>query len=70
MVGELMSSLWVRVQKRTGKVDETLQTDKNSLMFLDLMGDFSHHNICWRDNTAGHKYSRRFWSALRITSEI
>ncbi|PKU32048.1 dtw domain-containing protein 2 [Limosa lapponica baueri] len=24
------------------------------------MGDFNHPNICWRDNTAGHKQSRRF----------
>jgi len=27
---------------------------------LVLMGDFNHLNICWRDNTAGHKQSRRF----------
>ncbi|GAB0187348.1 hypothetical protein GRJ2_001200100 [Grus japonensis] len=27
---------------------------------LVLMGDFNHPNICWRDNTAGHKQSRRF----------
>ncbi|GAB0207806.1 hypothetical protein GRJ2_003246300 [Grus japonensis] len=27
---------------------------------LVLMGDFDHPNICWRDNTAGHKQSRRF----------
>ncbi|GAB0185298.1 hypothetical protein GRJ2_000995100 [Grus japonensis] len=25
-----------------------------------LMGDFNHPNICGRDNTAGHKQSRRF----------
>ena len=25
-----------------------------------LVGDFNHPNICWRDNTAGHKQSRRF----------
>ncbi|GAB0184556.1 hypothetical protein GRJ2_000920900 [Grus japonensis] len=24
------------------------------------MGDFDHPSICWRDNTAGHKQSRRF----------
>ncbi|GAB0206090.1 hypothetical protein GRJ2_003074600 [Grus japonensis] len=24
------------------------------------MGDFNHPGICWRDNTAGHKQSRRF----------
>ncbi|GAB0203333.1 hypothetical protein GRJ2_002798900 [Grus japonensis] len=27
---------------------------------LVLMGDFNHSDICWRDNTAGHKQSRRF----------
>jgi len=24
------------------------------------MGDFSHPDICWRDNTAGHRQARRF----------
>jgi len=24
------------------------------------VGDFKHPSICWRDNTAGHKQSRRF----------
>ena len=24
------------------------------------MRDFNYPNICWRDNTAGHKQSRRF----------
>ncbi|GAB0205350.1 hypothetical protein GRJ2_003000600 [Grus japonensis] len=27
---------------------------------LDLMGDFNRPNICWKDNTAGHKQSRKF----------
>ncbi|GAB0193896.1 hypothetical protein GRJ2_001854900 [Grus japonensis] len=27
---------------------------------LVLMGDFNHPSICWRDNTAGHKQSRKF----------
>ncbi|KAK4831507.1 hypothetical protein QYF61_018091 [Mycteria americana] len=27
---------------------------------LVLMGHFNHPDICWRDNTAGHKQSRRF----------
>ena len=25
-----------------------------------LMGDFNHPDICWKDNTAGHKKSRKF----------
>ncbi|GAB0206162.1 hypothetical protein GRJ2_003081800 [Grus japonensis] len=31
---------------------------------LVLMGDFSHPDICWRDNTAGHKQSRRFLECI------
>ncbi|GAB0203631.1 hypothetical protein GRJ2_002828700 [Grus japonensis] len=27
---------------------------------LVLMGDFNHPDICWRDNIAGHKQSRKF----------
>jgi len=28
------------------------------------MGNFSHHYICWRDNTAGHKLSRMFLECI------
>ena len=28
------------------------------------MGDFSHPDACWRDNTAGHKQSRRFLGCI------
>jgi len=28
------------------------------------MGDFNHPNICWRDNTARHKKSRRFLECI------
>ncbi|GAB0182026.1 hypothetical protein GRJ2_000667900 [Grus japonensis] len=31
---------------------------------LVLMGDFNHPHICWRDNTAGHKQSRRFLECI------
>jgi len=31
---------------------------------LVLMGDFKHPDICWRDNTAGHKQSRRFLECI------
>jgi len=27
---------------------------------LVILGNFNHPNICWRDNTAGYKQSRRF----------
>jgi len=29
-----------------------------------LMGDFNHPDICWWDNTAGHKQSKRFLDCL------
>ncbi|PKU30746.1 dtw domain-containing protein 2 [Limosa lapponica baueri] len=32
---------------------------------LVLMGDFSHPNICWKDNTAGHKKSRKFLECVK-----
>ncbi|GAB0206983.1 hypothetical protein GRJ2_003163900 [Grus japonensis] len=31
---------------------------------LVLMGDFNHPNICWRDNTVGHKQSRKFLECI------
>ncbi|KAK4806898.1 hypothetical protein QYF61_012619 [Mycteria americana] len=31
---------------------------------LVLMGDFKHPDICWRNNTAGHKKSRRFLEGI------
>jgi len=31
---------------------------------LVLVGDFNHPNICWRDNTASHKQSRRFLECI------
>ncbi|GAB0175990.1 hypothetical protein GRJ2_000064200 [Grus japonensis] len=45
---ELTESLWVRIKGRA----------------LVLMENFSHPNICWRDNTAGHKQSRRFLECI------
>jgi len=34
------------------------------LQALIFMGNFSHHYICWRDNTAGHKLSRMFLECI------
>ncbi|KAM9608247.1 uncharacterized protein ACIBXB_000772 [Morphnus guianensis] len=31
---------------------------------LVIMGKFNHPNICWRDNTAGHKQSRRLLECI------
>lgn len=37
-------------------MDREEQTHSQALV---LMGDFNHPNICWRDNRAGHKQSKR-----------
>ncbi|KAK4811175.1 hypothetical protein QYF61_019806 [Mycteria americana] len=45
------------------------------LQALVLMGGFNHPDICWRDNTAGHKQSKRFLECtgdnflLQVTEE-
>ena len=31
---------------------------------LVFMGNFNHPDICWRDNTAGHKQPRRFLACI------
>jgi len=31
---------------------------------LVVMEDFIHSSVCWRDNTAGHKQSRRFLESI------
>ncbi|GAB0209103.1 mitochondrial enolase superfamily member 1 [Grus japonensis] len=36
----------------------------SSLQALILVGDLNQPNICWRDNTAGHKQSRRFLECI------
>lgn len=60
---KLVEISWVRIKKRTGKVEEALyrQTGTASpLQVLVLTGDFNHLSISWKDSTAGHNYSRRF----------
>jgi len=31
---------------------------------LVQLGDFHHPDICWKDNTAGHKQYRRFLKCI------
>jgi len=48
-------------------VDEALyrQTGAASCsQALVVMEDFIHSSVCWRDNTAGHKQSRRFLESV------
>lgn len=33
---------------------------------LVMKGEFNHLDICWRDDTAGHKHSRRFLKCVDI----
>ncbi|GAB0183586.1 hypothetical protein GRJ2_000823900 [Grus japonensis] len=59
---ELTESLWVRI---TGRADLYRQTGAASRsQALVLMGDFNHPDICWRDNAAERKQSRRFLECL------
>ncbi|PKU33654.1 zinc finger swim domain-containing protein 6- hypothetical protein [Limosa lapponica baueri] len=49
------------------EVDEAFfrQLEEASLLqALVLVVDWNHPNICWRDNTAGHKQSKRFLECI------
>ncbi|GAB0187539.1 hypothetical protein GRJ2_001219200 [Grus japonensis] len=77
---ELTESLWVRIKGKAGTVGSAMghlarKTEQIEALYrqigaascsqaLALMGDFSHPNICWRDNAAGHKRSRRFLECI------
>jgi len=53
------------------EVDEALfrQLEEAShLQAVALVRIFNHSDICWRDNTVGHKQSRRFVEGNDITS--
>jgi len=47
-------------------VDKALYKQKQPHIHrpLVLMGDFNYSNICWSDNIAGHKESRRFLKCI------
>lgn len=72
--------LWVWIKGRTGQSDIiagvcSRPPDQDEALYrqvgvasysqaLVIMGDFKHPNICWWDNTAGHKQSRRFLESI------
>ncbi|GAB0183760.1 hypothetical protein GRJ2_000841300 [Grus japonensis] len=61
--GDIIVGICYRPPKQEDRADEALyrQTGAASCsQALVLMGDLHHPNICWRDNTVGHKQSRRF----------
>ncbi|KAK4818193.1 hypothetical protein QYF61_008577 [Mycteria americana] len=58
-----MGHSWAAVPHQEEKVDEAFftQLDKASCsQALVLMGNFNHPDICWKDNIAGYKQSRKF----------
>jgi len=50
------------------RVDEALYRqigEASRSKALVLMEDFNHPNTCWRENTAGHKQSRKFLECVK-----
>ena len=61
--GDIIVGVCYRPPDQDTQADEALYRQLEAAsrsQALVLMGDFNHPNICWRDNTAGHKQSRRF----------
>ncbi|GAB0207569.1 hypothetical protein GRJ2_003222600 [Grus japonensis] len=63
MAGDITAGACYRPPDQGDRADEALYRQIGAASHsqaLVLMGDFNHPDICWRDNTAGHKQSRRF----------
>ncbi|GAB0204924.1 hypothetical protein GRJ2_002958000 [Grus japonensis] len=61
--GDIIVGVCYRPPDQGDQADEALYRQIGAASHsqaLVLMGDFNHPNICWRDNTAGHKQSRKF----------
>ncbi|GAB0179410.1 hypothetical protein GRJ2_000406300 [Grus japonensis] len=61
--GDIIVGVCYRPSNQEDCLDEALYRQIGAAscsQALVLMGDFSHPDICWRNNTAGHKQSRRF----------
>ncbi|KAM9591189.1 uncharacterized protein ACIBXB_006085 isoform 1-T2 [Morphnus guianensis] len=61
--GDIIAGVCYRPPDQEDRADEALYREIGAAsrsQALVLMGDFKHPNICWRDNMAGHKQSRRF----------
>ncbi|GAB0176173.1 calcium-independent phospholipase A2-gamma [Grus japonensis] len=61
--GDIIAGVCYRPPDQGDRADEALyrQTGAASCsQALVLMGDFNHPDICWRDNAAEHKQSRKF----------
>ncbi|GAB0203506.1 interleukin-6 receptor subunit beta [Grus japonensis] len=61
--GDIIAGICYRPPDQRDRADEALYRQIGAAscsQALVLMGNFNHPDICWRDNTAGHKQSRRF----------
>ncbi|GAB0182896.1 hypothetical protein GRJ2_000754900 [Grus japonensis] len=61
--GDIIVEVYYRPPNQEDQADEALYRQIGTASHsqdLVLMEDFSHPDTCWRDNTAGHKQSRRF----------
>ncbi|KAM9590815.1 uncharacterized protein ACIBXB_005869 [Morphnus guianensis] len=61
--GDIIVGVCYRPPNQEDRADEALYRQIGAAsrsQALGLMGNFNHPDICWRDNTAGHKQSRRF----------
>ncbi|GAB0206060.1 hypothetical protein GRJ2_003071600 [Grus japonensis] len=61
--GDIIAGVCYRPPDQEDQADEALYRQIGAAscsQALVLVGDFNHPDICWRDNTAGHKPSRTF----------
>ncbi|GAB0207020.1 hypothetical protein GRJ2_003167600 [Grus japonensis] len=61
--GDIIAGVCYRPPDQGDGADEALYRQIGAAsrsQALVLMGDFNHPDICWRDNTAEHKQSRKF----------
>ncbi|GAB0199653.1 lysine-specific histone demethylase 1A [Grus japonensis] len=65
--GNIIAGVCYRPPDQGDRADEALYRQigvASCSQALVLMGEFSHPDICWRGNTAGHKQSRRFLECI------
>lgn len=62
-IGDLIGGVCCTPPHQAERADEALYRQTEAALHsqaLDLMGDFNHPEICWRDKTAGHEQLRKF----------
>ncbi|KAK4806252.1 hypothetical protein QYF61_013396 [Mycteria americana] len=66
-MGDIVVDVCYRLPDQEEQVDEAFYRQLGAashLQALILLRDFNHLNICWRDNRAGHKQSRKFLESI------